>query len=57
MEWNYRVIVKDIDRKIKAIETYENLADAKFCFERWHKRFAHYYKIELEATQKKQPFK
>ena len=57
MECNYRVIVKDIDRKIKAIETYENLADAKFCFERWHKRFSHYYKIELEATQKKQPFK
>jgi hypothetical protein len=57
MEWNYRVIVKDINRKIKAIETYEDLADAKFCFERWQKRFSHFFKIELEATQKKQPFK
>jgi len=57
MIWTYRVIVKGYDRKIKAIESYDNLQDAKFCFERWHKRFSHYYEIALEAKNKKDLFK
>jgi len=52
-KYNYRVIVKNLDNKIMVCHLFENLKNAIVCFEEFHIRYSHYYKIIIEATQNK----
>lgn len=51
-KYSYRVIVKNLLGKIMVCHLFENLKNAIVCFEEFHIRYGHYYKIIIEATQK-----
>ena len=47
----YKVIVKNSANKIEAMHTFDLYENAIICFQEFHKRYSHYYKIIIEAIQ------
>jgi hypothetical protein len=52
IRYQYRVIVKDQNRKVVLIKFYDDLPDAKLCFEKFLKTHSHQKKIILESTNR-----
>lgn len=48
----YRVIVKNINKKIVVCHLFECQENALVCYAEFLQRYSHYYRIIIEATQK-----